>query len=137
MSRVKRFVAAAAVAGVSVALMAACSSSKSGGKSGGSAPPPTNAAANIKNDMNAVPRDGVKQGGTFVWALSQTIPNFNYNELDGTLQDNVYVLNAIEPNPFHFNAAGVPSVNTDYFTSITKTSDSPLTIDYKINPKAK
>jgi peptide/nickel transport system substrate-binding protein len=132
----KRFVAAAAVAGVGVALLAACSSS-GGKKSGGSAPPPTNAAANGVNDMATTARSGVKQGGTFVWGLSQTIPNFNYNELDGTLQDNVYVLNAIEPQPFHFNAAGVPSVESDYFTSITKTSDSPLTIDYKINPKAK
>jgi peptide/nickel transport system substrate-binding protein len=137
MSRVKRIVAAAAVAGVGVALMAACSSSGGGGKGGGSAPPPTNAAANAKNDMVPTARTAVKQGGTFVWGISQTIPNFNYYELDGTLQDNVYILNAILPNPFHFDAAGKATVNTDYFTSITKTSDSPLTIDYKINPKAK
>src|SRR5581483_10315698 len=113
MSRVKRLVAAAAVAGVGVALLAACSSSGGGSKSsGGAAPPPTNANANAKNDMAATPRSGVKDGGKFVWGISQTIPNFNYNELDGTLIDTINILNAIEPNPFHFTAAGVPSVNT-------------------------
>jgi peptide/nickel transport system substrate-binding protein len=87
--------------------------------------------------MATTARSQIKPGGTMTWALSQTIPNFNYYELDGTLLDTINILNGLLPRPFHYSASGVPSVNTDYFTSITKTSDSPLTIDYKINPKAK
>ena len=93
-------------------------------------------AANQTNDMAATPRANVKDGGTFVWGISQAIANFNYNEVDGTEIDAFNIISALEPSTFHFNAGGTASVNTDYFTSITKKSDSPLVIDYKINPKA-
>jgi peptide/nickel transport system substrate-binding protein len=120
-----------------VALLASCSSSSGDGganKTIGNAP---TKAATQTNNLAVTPRSGIKPGGKFTWALSQTIPNFNYYELDGTLLDNINILNGLLPNPYHFNAEGVPSVNTDYFTSIAKTSDSPLTVEYKINPKAK
>ena len=147
MTRVSKPVQAIALSGISLALVAACSSSggSGGNKTSGSAgkttssgiaqPPQTSNAG--KNDIAATPRAQVKQGGDFTWSISQTIPNFNYYELDGTLLDNANIINALLPSPFHYSPAGVPSVNTDYFTSITKTKTTPLTIDYKINPKAK
>lgn len=98
--------------------------------------PPAQAGATV-NDMAATPRSGVKTGGKFVWGTSQTVANFNYNEVDGPQVDAFYIDSAILPSPFHFDAKALPTVNTDYFTSITKKSSTPLVIDYKINPKAK
>jgi peptide/nickel transport system substrate-binding protein len=136
-TRVRKPLTAIALSGISLALVAACSSS-GGGKSGGvSGGVPNQSTNNAVNDIAATPRADIKPGGHITWAISQTIPNFNYYELDGTLQDNANIINALLPRPFHFTPAGVPSVNTDYYTSITKKSDNPLTIDYKINPKAK
>jgi peptide/nickel transport system substrate-binding protein len=125
----------------SAAMLAACGGSSNGGgnnNTGSNAvKAPDKTTNNAVNGMATTARSQIKPGGTMTWGLSQTIPNFNYYELDGTLLDTINILNALLPRPFHFSASGVPSVNTDYFTSITKTSDSPLTISYKINPKAK
>jgi peptide/nickel transport system substrate-binding protein len=137
-TRVKRSVLSSVAALASVALVAACSGSGSGGKTNSNDVKAPDAKTNNQvNAMATTARSAMKAGGTMTWSLSQTIPNFNYYELDGTLLDTINILNALMPRPFEFNAAGVPKVNTDYFTSIEKKSDSPLTIDYKINPKAK
>ncbi len=142
MIRAKKATVAVLAAVASVSLLAACSGSSGGG--GGSSTgskanpaPPSKKTNNAVNDIALTPRAQVAQGGKMTWAISQTIPNFNYYELDGTLEDNFNIINAMLPQPFYFSAAGVPSVNTDYFTSIKETSTTPETIDYKINPKAK
>lgn len=140
MIRVKKKAFAVVAVAASVAMIAACSSSGSGKSGNGksdAAQPPSKSSNNAVNQMNAMPRSGLKQGGKMTWAISQVIPNFNYYNVNGTLLDTINILNAIEPNPFHFNAAGDPSVDTDYFTSIKKIKSSPQTIEYKINPKAK
>jgi peptide/nickel transport system substrate-binding protein len=125
----------------SATMLAACGGSSGGGgnnNTGSNAvKAPDKTTNNNVNGMATTPRSQIKPGGTMTWALSQTIPNFNYYELDGTLLDTSNIINALLPRPFNFSASGVPSVNTDYYTSITKTSDNPLTISYKINPKAK
>jgi peptide/nickel transport system substrate-binding protein len=87
--------------------------------------------------LSTVDRSKIKPGGTVTWAISQTIPNFNLFERDGLLPDTQTIVNAMLPRPFHYSASDVPTIDTDYFTSITTTSASPLTISYKINPKAK
>jgi len=138
---VRRTVLATIAAVASATMLAACGSSNNGSgnnDSGSNAvKAPTKQTNNNVNGMAATARTAIKPGGTMTWALSQVIPNFNYYEVDGTLLDNINVINALLPRPFHYSASGVPSVNTDYFTSITKTSRSPQTIEYKINPKAK
>jgi len=148
-TRVRSPLAAIALSGVTLTLVAACSSSGGGsnnntrGSAGGGATSKSSSsasgpqqAANV-NDIAATPRDQVKDGGSFTWAISQTIPNFNYYNVDGSLGDLKSMWAGMLPRPFLYNASGVPTVNTDYFTSITKTKDSPQTISYKINPKAK
>lgn len=122
-------VAAAIVAAVAVAL-SACAST----------PTSTSAATAIavtKNDINPVSRSGLKEGGTVQWALGATIPNFNYYNINGALTDTWNVVTALLPRPFHYTADAKTSVNTDYFSSIEITSQSPLTITYTVNPKAK
>lgn len=140
----KRWIFAATAAGAALLMVAGCSggsgtsSSKSGSStSSAAAAPPTASTGSATNAMATTARAGVKDGGKLEWGISQTIPNWNYNEVDGTLIDTYNMLQALMPEPFHFDAAAKPTVDTDYFTSITKTSDNPLTIHYKINPKAK
>ena len=140
MSRVRRTVLVSVATVAATAMLAACGGSSNGGnnKSGSNAvKAPNKTTNNAVNGMATTPRSGIKPGGTMTWALSQTIPNFNYYEVDGSLLDNYNVINALLPRPFHFSASGVPTVNPDYYTSIQKTADNPETIEYKINPKAK
>ena len=142
MSRVRRTILASVAAVASATMLAACGSSGGGkndnnGTGSNAVKAPTKQTNNNVNGMATTARSAIKPGGTMTWALSQVIPNFNYYEVDGTLLDNSNMMNAMLPRPFHFTASGVPSVNTDYYTSITKTSSNPQTIEYKINPKAK
>ena len=88
--------------------LAACGGSSNGGNnnSGSNAvKAPNKTTNNAVNGMATTPRSGIKPGGTMTWALSQTIPNFNYYEVDGSLLDNYNVINALLPRPFHFNAS--------------------------------
>jgi peptide/nickel transport system substrate-binding protein len=94
------------------------------------------AASATENDINPVDRADLKQGGDLRWALSEIPPNFNYNELDGTLDDNWQVLQALMPQSFLAAADASPSVDKDYFTNIELTSKDPQVVTYDINPKA-
>jgi peptide/nickel transport system substrate-binding protein len=58
----------------------------------GSDPTPAAAPAAHANEINAVPREKLQDGGTFTRPLDQMPPQFNYHELDGTLQDNAHVI---------------------------------------------
>jgi peptide/nickel transport system substrate-binding protein len=122
----------AMVGGIALATLAAFSLTACSGDTSNS----PDVAANA-NDIAPTPRDQVADGGTMKWPISQTIPNFNYNQLDGALQDLDEMTDGMMPFPFNFDAAGVPSVNPDYFTSVELTSSSPQVVTYTINPKAK
>ena len=107
------------------------SSDSSQGSGDGATP-----AEATSNDVNPVDRADLAQGGDLRWPLSELPPNFNYNQLDGTLKDNSDVISALMPAAFDFSADSTPSVNEDYFTSIELTSDDPQVVTYTINPDA-
>lgn len=89
------------------------------------------------NQMNPQPRDKVQQGGKFVWAISGTLPNFNYHQIDGTLRDNADVLQAIMPRVFLADATATPRHNPDYLIAEPTMVTSPKqVVTYKLNPKA-
>src|SRR4051794_30006996 len=74
-----------AVAAVTAAalLLSGCGDA-SGSKGGGSG----EAASATENQINPVDRDKLTDGGDLRWALDEIPPNFNYNQLDGALNDN-------------------------------------------------
>ncbi|MDC7802362.1 ABC transporter family substrate-binding protein [Sphingomonas sp. BLCC-B65] len=120
----------AALVVAAAATTSACSAS--------SAPAPSSSAAAITtNDINPVSRSEVTDGGNLQWALSSTIPNFNFYNINGALMDTYIVNTALLPRPFHYDASAQTSVNEDYFSSIEVTSDNPLTVTYTVNPKAR
>ena len=93
-------------------------------------------ASATENEINAVDRGELTEGGDLRWPLGEIPPNFNYHQFDGTLADNADVIEALMPSAFHFEADATPVVNEDYFTGIELTSEDPQTITYDINEDA-
>ena len=86
--------------------------------------------------MNPQPRDKVQQGGRLIWPSS--VPaNFNYGHLDGTVLDGAFMLNAVMPLLFTFDASGTPSHDPDYLVAEPGLVASPKqVVTYRLNPKA-
>jgi peptide/nickel transport system substrate-binding protein len=129
--RLRPLSAVAAVAAAAL-LLSGC-----GGDSGSSNNGNGKTASATENQINATDRDKLAKGGDLRWALQELPPNYNYNQLDGTLDDTFRVISALLPSAFDANADGTQSVNKDYFTNIKLTSKDPQVITYDINPKAK
>ena len=109
--------ALAAVAGVSLAL-SACASSSSGG-----------AAANNNNNSNTTAPI------TFTYGHEQEYSAYNVNTADGNSIANTVVTNQTIRGFYYFAPNGDVTPDKDFGT-FEKTSDTPLTIKYTINPKA-
>ena len=89
------------------------------------------------NDIVPTDRAELADGGTLRWALDQIPPNFNLNELDGSLADNASIMAGLMPGMFDFDAAAQPVRKNDYVTSAELTATSPKqVVTYRINPKA-
>jgi peptide/nickel transport system substrate-binding protein len=87
-------------------------------------------------DINAQPRDNVRDGGNLRLPMSLFPSNFNINEVDGANVDMGNIVGAILPSMFVGTADGGSRVNTDYLTSAAVTSTSPQVVTYTISPKA-
>jgi peptide/nickel transport system substrate-binding protein len=121
-------------AALAVALGAgACSSSKSNTSTPKSVPKAT------VNDINPVDRSKLKQGGTLTWPIDQFSTQWNYNEADGPEASTAAVVQALLPSPFHFDAGGTASANTDYLAGepTVATVGGKQTVTYELNQKAK
>src|SRR6478672_8089080 len=57
-----------------------------------------------ENQMNPQPREKLQDGGQLVWPIDSAPANFNYNELDGPELNNFWIVAALLPGPFHFDA---------------------------------
>ncbi len=90
-----------------------------------------------QNQMNPQPRDKVRQGGKVTWAIDGVIVNFNENQLDGSLQVGKWVIDAVMPSLFLFDAGATPRYDPDYLTGEPElTPGPPQVVKYKLNPKA-
>ena len=122
----------------SLALGATCALLMSGCGSNTSAPTPTAASpAATANSVNAMPRERLRDGGTFTWAMTQMPSNFNYHQIDGTIFDGARVSSALMPWVFQTDATGTPVWNRDYLASEpTLTTTNGQVVTYEINTKA-
>jgi peptide/nickel transport system substrate-binding protein len=90
-----------------------------------------------QNQMNPQPRDGVQQGGRLVWPIDHVPANFNYGQIDGTVLDGAFIINAVMPMIFNFDASATPTYNPDYLAGEPKLVNSPKqVVTYELNPKA-
>jgi peptide/nickel transport system substrate-binding protein len=106
-----------------------------GGSAGQTNQPPAKEGV---NDIAASPRDGIKQGGQFVWPISEIPANFNYYQLDGTLKDNDDIIGALTVDFYNTDAAGNAIWNKDYLAEEPQLKTDPKqVVTFKINPKVK
>jgi len=129
--RLRPLSAVAATAAIAL-VVSGCGGGSSDSDGSGAAEP----ASATENQTNPVDRDELTQGGSFRWALAGMPANFNYNQLDGTDDDNEDIMSALMPEAFEFSADSTPSVNKNYFSAIELTSDDPQVLTYTINPDA-
>ncbi len=124
----RRLAAALLVAGLTIT-----------GCSGGDkeAPPAGgNAEVGQTNDINPQDPATLRQGGNLRLAMSGYPSNFNTLHIDGNEADTGAMMRTTMPRAFRVGSDGSTSVNTDYFTDIELTSESPQVVTYTINPKA-
>jgi peptide/nickel transport system substrate-binding protein len=109
------------------------------GCGGGMSTPPRQTAppTATSSSINPMPREKLRDGGTFTWAMTQLPSNFNYNQIDGTNFEGSRVINALMPWVFHTDAAGAPVWNRDYLVSEpTLSTTNGQVVTYELNPKA-
>jgi peptide/nickel transport system substrate-binding protein len=113
--------------------LSACGGSSSGGKA---APKPKTNNGVAAISINAHPDSDLKDGGTVVWSMDQFGPQWNVNQVNGNETSMVNAMDAMMPVGLVSDEKANLSFNPDFFTAKI-TSQSPQTIEYKINPKAK
>src|SRR4051794_1577682 len=126
--------------GAALALaLAACgdSGNDSGDSNGGNGSAADQANAQKAIDINEQPRDNVKDGGTIRWAIDQYSTQWNYNQLNGPEASTLDVLTALMPQPMVADEKANVDPDPNFIESADKTSDSPETIKYVLNKKAK
>lgn len=107
-----------------------------GGADGGSPSAPT-AAAPTAISINPRPRDELRDGGTFTYAIGAIPSNFNLNQLDGAEQDGADVMQALMPSAFGNDSAGTPIWNRDFLASEPTIATEPQqVVRFEIHPRA-
>ncbi|HEU4619063.1 MAG TPA: ABC transporter family substrate-binding protein [Gammaproteobacteria bacterium] len=127
--------AATAVLGIAVAfVVSGCGGGDTGASPAASpAPPPAATAQNI----NPMPRERLRDGGTVTLAVEQIPSTFNYNHVDGGLYDTANIVWALMPYMFGNDGAGVPIWNPDYLASEPAIAIGPKpVVTYEVNPQA-
>jgi peptide/nickel transport system substrate-binding protein len=76
-----------------------------------------------------------KSGGTVTYSLPDNFTSYNNGTAEDNLTSNQYATNQVLPNVSYFDEKGGVSINKE-LADVQKTSDSPLTVVYKFNPKA-
>jgi peptide/nickel transport system substrate-binding protein len=97
-----RALALTALGAVAAMVVSAC-----GGGEGGGAAGPVVGAEQLQqgqNEINALPRDQVREGGDLRWPLDAMPDNFNRLHVDGTLAENSDVMSALLPSAFEAQA---------------------------------
>ena len=117
-----------------LATIAGCGSSTE--KIGAGAEQKSNPIAQ-QNQINSQPRDKVQQGGKMTWAIEGVIVNFNLYQLDGASAVGAWVIEAMLPRMFVFDARATPSYDPDYLTGEPELMPGPpQVVKYELNPKA-
>jgi peptide/nickel transport system substrate-binding protein len=122
---------------MTIGLLALFASACGGGGETTPAPAATAVPSASLNQINPMPRERVQDGGTFTWPIGQIPSQFNYYELDGTLQDNKDVMFAMMPAAFYSDASATPKWNPNLLASEPVLVAEPKqVVTYVINPKA-
>lgn len=117
------------VVGVFAGLTLACGASADNG--------PMQSQGAKENQIRPVPRDQVRDGGTFTWPTDNMPPNYNYHHIDGTEVAASDVSRAFTLSAYTADAAGNPVWSRDLLASEpTVTLEPKQVVTFRINPKA-
>ena len=116
---------------VAALTVAGCSSSNEEAPSPGG-----KAEVGKTSDINPQDPATLRQGGNLRLSLTEYPSNFNSLHIDGNVADAGAMLRTTMPRAFRVGSDGSTTVNTDYFTNVELTSESPQVVTYTINPKA-
>ncbi|WP_017606807.1 ABC transporter family substrate-binding protein [Nocardiopsis alkaliphila] len=86
-------------------------------------------------DLNPADRDDLKDGGDFVWALSEYEEQHNMHHVQGNKADVRRVMSAVMPSATRYDAEGGFAPNENYVLDY-QVSDDGLEVDYELNPDA-
>lgn len=93
--------------------------------------------AAMENQINALPRDQVQDGGRLTWPIDSMPVTYNYLHIDGTEHTHSYSKLALMPSIYRADARGTPIWNPDYLASKPTLVTEPMqVVTYTINPKA-
>jgi peptide/nickel transport system substrate-binding protein len=135
MSVVKKFAALAAIAALSVTLVA-CGGSPGPGTNANGGRGDTDKSLAAQAQYNPQPYDNLKDGGTLTTSLPEISPQWNAFQGDMTAYSRT-LWNWYNPLLVTFSADGEPVFNPDYLTDVkADTVDGNTRITYTINPKA-
>ena len=136
---------------ISVLVLVSCGKSKDASESSGdsattdttantakepsSSAEPSNTVSITAQDINPQERDSLK-GGTLTLRVTNFADNWNPMHVDGNNRDYADIRESMLPAFFHFDEAGVPTLNPDYVVSVEVVSEEPTAVRYRLNPKA-
>jgi peptide/nickel transport system substrate-binding protein len=108
------------------------------GCGGGATQPARKSAglADCTNNPNSCNSGATKKGGTFTYVIEKDIELWDTNDTNANTFETGEVLQPLLPGVFNVAPDLKPTLNTDLMVSVTKTSDRPQTIVYKIQPNA-
>lgn len=116
-------------------LAAGCGGGNGGG--GGAAGPAAEAPLATASNINARPRDELRDGGSFTYAMAGMPANFNLWQIDGAENDTANVMEALVPSAFGNDSAGTPVWNRDFLASEpTITTEPNQVVRFEIHPQA-
>jgi peptide/nickel transport system substrate-binding protein len=88
-------------------------------------------------DINAVPREQLRTGGTMRWALPEFPRQWNLSRAGSAQEPAADVLSGLLPHVMRCDEKGVPHPDPDYLTDVTVSSRSGRQIvTYALNPRA-
>ncbi|MDF5755368.1 ABC transporter family substrate-binding protein [Spongiactinospora sp. TRM90649] len=89
-------------------------------------------------DINAVPREKVREGGTLRWGIDEYPDQWNRNHLDGNRAEVELITDALMPTPFRSDERGGLRADPDYVTEAAVTDTRPRqVVTLTLNPRAR
>jgi len=130
----RRSILGATALTVSMTALAACSQDPgTGGSGGGDSDGGGDQIASDENDINAMERDELGEGGVLRLANNAFPANWNGSHSDGNEGNTSEILGAIYPVLYLADAAGVVSPNPHYAKRIELTSEDPQVMEIELN----